>query len=196
MFLNDDQGRQPADIDTLRDEELLTLSITKPSVFSKIVNRYEDAFLRKAKHIVGEEIAPDVVQDVFVKIYLNAAKFRPVVGASFKSWGYKILINTCFTYCKKLKREKEFFSRLDPELQELVPDTKSREHEKFVNAEEVTSVLARMPGILGNTLNDFFIKGKTQQEIAQAEDVTVGVVRTRLHRAKKKFDEIRATLVS
>ncbi len=190
----DEQKHQSTDVSQLKDEELLAASQKKPSAFSALVDRYEEAFLRKARRIVGEDVAPDVVQDVFVKIYLNAAKFRPVEGASFKSWGYKILVNTCFTYCKKMKRDKEFFARLDPELQELVADTKSRDHEKHVNAEEVTSVLARMPGILGNVLEDFFIKERTQQEIAEAQGVTVGVVRTRLHRAKKKFNEVRATL--
>src|SRR3989338_1992934 len=89
------------------DEEILALSVSKPDLFSIFVNRYQEAFLRKAGQIIrnNPEIVSDIVQDTFVKIYLNADKFQIQEGASFKSWGYKILINTCFTKYKKLKDE-------------------------------------------------------------------------------------------
>ena len=38
---------------TLTDEELLKLSIKKPAYFEKLVERYQDAFIRKAQAIVG-----------------------------------------------------------------------------------------------------------------------------------------------
>ena len=170
---------------SIADEEILILSLEKPSAFALLVDKYQKAFLRRARKIVGEETAADAVQDTFVKIYFNGRKFRKVAGASFKSWAYKILLNTCLTYAAKAGKEKKIVSNLEPEIAENIPDTASRWHEKFINKNEVVSVLAKMSGILRETLEDFFLKEKSQREIALERGISVGVVRTRRHRAKK-----------
>src|SRR4051812_11774825 len=87
------------------DEEVLLLSISHPSLFAVLVHKYEEAFLRKARSIVrDEEAAEDIVQETFTKIYLNAKKFKTVEGATFSSWGYRILINTALTHYARRKR--------------------------------------------------------------------------------------------
>ena len=173
------------------DEEILALSIEKPSAFSVLVDRYQTAFSRRARKIVGEETTADAVQDTFVKIYLNAKKFKKVEGASFKSWAYKILTNTCLTYAVKVGKERKVVMNLEPEITENLPDLTSRWQEKLINKDEVASVLGRMSGILRETLEDFFLKEKNQREIALERGISVGVVRTRLHRAKKKFENLK-----
>ncbi|MEK7179150.1 MAG: sigma factor [Patescibacteria group bacterium] len=75
-----------------RDEEVLFLSVKKPAVFEVLIKRYQDPFRNKVRGIIGDrEEVNDIVQETFVKIYLNAARFQVQEGASFKSWGYKIL---------------------------------------------------------------------------------------------------------
>ena len=89
----------------LTDQELLQLSLKRPAVFEVLVSRYEDAFLRKANSVLhNNEDSEDVVQETFTKIYLNAGRFQPQEGASFSSWAYKILINTCYTFHQKRKK--------------------------------------------------------------------------------------------
>src|SRR3989338_3498076 len=91
----------------LSDEDALVLSVVQPSVFAMLVERYEAPFLRRAMRILRErEAAADAVQETFTKIYLNASHFKRMPGASFRSWGYKILLNTCFTYWQRRKRER------------------------------------------------------------------------------------------
>lgn len=189
MFLEDYAKKTAIKNSTETDEEILVLSVEKPSTFALLVKRYQTAFLRRARKIVGEETAADVVQDTFVKIYLNAKRFKKVEGASFKSWAYKILLNTCLTYAAKSGKERKRVTNLEPELAENIPDTNSRWYERLVSKDEVASVLTRMSGIMQETLEDFFLKEKGQREIALERGVSVGVVRTRLHRAKKKFEE-------
>src|SRR3989344_5685244 len=122
MFL-EKQSTNTDLVASMSDEELLKHSFDKPHLFEKLLNRYEEAFLRKAYYILGtKEAAEDAVQDAFVKIYKNARRFQPQPGAGFKSWGYRILVNTCFTAYKKHKREGVFLPDLDPDFQELVAD--------------------------------------------------------------------------
>jgi len=189
MFLENYAKQTAIEHSTETDEEILVLSVEKPSVFAMLVDKYQTAFLRRARKIVGEDISADAVQDTFVKIYLNAKKFKKVEGASFKSWAYKILTNTCLTYAAKTGKERKAVMNLEPEIAENFPDLTSRWQEKLINKNEVVSVLAKMSGTLRETLEDFFLKEKSQMEIALERGVSVGVVRTRLHRAKKKFQE-------
>jgi len=131
---------------SMSDEELLAASTTHPSLFAKLVEKYEAPFLRKALSIVHDENeAEDIVQEAFTKIYLNARKFKPVEGASFSSWGYRILINTSLTHYAKRKREFGVRADLEPEIMELLPDKDLRQFEKRELTDEVASILSRMP---------------------------------------------------
>ena len=58
----------------------------------------------------------------------------------------------------------------------------------------VASVLSRMPASLAKALGMFFLQGKTQEEIARAEGLSVGAVKTRVHRAKKEFKKVFETI--
>ena len=52
-----------------------------------------------------KEDTEDTVQETFVKIYLNAKKFKKEkTGDSFKNWAYKILINCAISRYGKLKK--------------------------------------------------------------------------------------------
>jgi|SRR3989344_4635616 len=178
-----------------RDEELLRLSIKHPHMFELLIDRYEDAFLRKAQSVIrGREDAEDIVQETFAKIYVNAAKFTVQEGASFKSWGYKILMNTSFTHYQKRKRDWQGTSGLDPELYEMLPDRHSRQFEKQEVVDYLVSVLSRMPDHFARILTLHFIDELPQKDIAKREGISVGAVKTRIHRAKKEFKKINKQL--
>lgn len=177
------------------DEEILALSSAHPSLFALLVRKYEAPFLRKAFSILRDERdAEDVVQEAFTKIYLNAKKFQKQEGASFSSWGYRILINTALTQYQKRKRRGLMTAELDEEIWQLIPDKNMRQFEKKELEDQVASVLSRMPRPLARALLAFFIEGKTQEEIADKEGLSVGAIKTRVHRAKKEFRRIQETL--
>ena len=173
------------------DEEVLALSVNHPALFARLVRKFEEPFLRKALSIVREhEEAQDVVQEAFTKIYLNAAKFKKQEGASFSSWGYRILINTALTHYAKRKRAGQATVELDEEIWALIPDKNLRQFEKKELMDEVASVLSRMPEAFAKVLHAFFLEGKSQEEIANEEGVSVGAIKTRVHRAKSEFRKI------
>lgn len=173
------------------DEELLAASLRHPSLFALLVRKYEDQFLRKAQSIVhSAEEAEDIVQEAFTKIYLNAAKFKKQEGAQFSSWAWRILINTSLTHYAKLKRERGSRQEMEPEILELIPDKNLRQFEKKEFSDEIASVLTRMPEPLARALSTFFLEGKSQEQIAAEEGVSVGAIKTRVHRAKREFEKV------
>jgi RNA polymerase sigma-70 factor, ECF subfamily len=174
-----------------RDEDVLSASFAYPYLFELLVERYEAAFLRKANSIVhNEEAARDIVQDTFVKIYLYGRKFRPVEGARFSSWAYKVLMNVCFLWYKKLKREKDFFSALDSDMEAVLPHNDQGEGEQKLDREYLESMFSRLPETFARILRLYVVTGKDYKEIADAEGVSEGAIKTRMNRAREEMRKI------
>ncbi len=169
------------------DEEVLLLVTKDPEALGVLMDRYEAAFLRKAKSILySPEEAEEAVQDVFTRIYVYADRFKPQEGASFSSWAYAILTRLCFTRYQKLKKERGRTLELDPEVYERLRDD-SDFVEELALKDEVLIALSRLPEVAAKALHLQFIEGKTQEEIADSEQTSVSAVKTRVHRAKKLF---------
>jgi len=171
-----------------RDEDVLARSIKNSDHFAIIIDRYQEPFIRKVRSILGgREEVHDIVQETFLKIYMNAGRFQVREGASFKSWGYKILMNTTFTYYQKLKKEDGAMARIDPEFYEALPD-KTPPTAEITNF--VASVMVRMPKHLARALKLHFLDGMPQKEVANLEGISLSAVKTRIHRAKKEYRKI------
>ena len=166
------------------DEELLRLSVKSPGLFNLIIQRYEDAFRRKVRSIIGDrEEVEDVLQESFTRIYLNAEKFTPQEGATFASWAYRILTNVSFTYYQKLKRRGATQLVMDQELFETLPEVLHDQHGAKIKEEYVVSILVRMPAALGRILRMHFVDDRSQGEIA--EDLGISISAVKAHSAKK-----------
>ena len=191
MLLDDNRVKQEL-IPAKTDEEILERSVAHPRLFEEIVDRYEEAFLRKALYILKDrEAAMDAVQDAFVKMYRNATRFTPEPGAGFKSWGYRILVNTCFTAYKKRKNEGQFLADLPPEFQELVADrAATEERERELNRDEVRSFLQKLPEGLALPMRLHFLEGKPHADVARLMGISEGAVRARVHRAKAELKKL------
>jgi RNA polymerase sigma-70 factor (ECF subfamily) len=178
------------ELDQLSDAEVLTRSQKEPDLFAVLVHRYEAALLRRARTILkSPEDAEEAVQDAFTKMYLYANKYHAQEGASFSSWAYTILNRVAYT--KYVARRKEWGKtvELEPEHYESLPDARAEFLEDLSIRNEVITALAKLPETAAKLLRLQFIEGKTQEEIAQSEDLSIPAVKTRVHRAKKLFKQ-------
>lgn len=180
-------SRTTPELATASDEEVLIAMKKDPEALGVLIDRYEAAFLRKARSILySPEEAEEAVQDVFTRIYVYADRYQPQAGASFSSWAYAILTRLCFTRYQKLKKERGRTQEMEPETYERL-----RDHGDFVEElalkDEVVIALARLPDVAAKALALQFLEGKTQEEIAASEGTSVSAVKTRVHRAKKLF---------
>ncbi len=178
------------DTRTLLDEEVLLRARAEPWLFAVLLDRYQDAFLRKAVGIIHDpRDAEEIVQDTFTKIYLHAGSFSPVEGAKFSSWAYRILMNTAFTYYQKRRKAGERFMALDPEFEQFVAD-KSSELTGRETADGVERILARLPGHFAQVLRLHYIERWSHQDIADETGEAVGTIKARIHRAKAAFRKV------
>lgn len=189
VYMISDQNNTFHHLNEASDSEVLAISLSEPQAFEVLVNRYRREFIRKAFRIVRDkDEAEDIVQDTFVRMYRHARKFKHQEGATFKSWAYKILTNTCFTYCKKRKRRNEFIARADDDMLEAF-SLGSVEFEKILDVNQAVNAINKIPSILARMLT-LSLAGKSQEEIAKIEGIPIGTVRTRMHRAKKEVRKV------
>ncbi len=176
-------------LQALGDAEVLKASVSRPALFEEIVRRYERLFMRKAISILRDsDAAADAVQETFVRIYIASHKFRKQEGASFSSWGYKILVNQCYTAHKKRERFQTVSFEAEPEFAEIIPDKAGLDAiEKRMTSDHVMRLVSRLPAFLARAVRLYFIEGVPQKEIARIEGVSNAVVRQRIHRAKKEL---------
>jgi RNA polymerase sigma-70 factor (ECF subfamily) len=185
---------QARSYEALSDEEALRASRRDPDAFAVLLDRYEAAFLRKAKTIIySPEDAEEVVQDAFTRIYLYADRYQPQEGASFSSWAYAILTRQCLTRYQKLKARRERTLEMEPEAFERLPEEGTFLEDLSIRSEAL-SLLARIPEAAARILTLQFIEGKSQEEIADEEGLTVSAVKTRVHRAKKLLKQAAADI--
>ncbi len=176
------------DVNALGDAEVLARSRSEPELFAVLVRRYEAPFLRRARTILrSPEDAEEVVQDAFTKIYLYADKYQPQEGASFSSWAYTVLTRVAFTRYAARRREWGRVAELETEHYESLPDERAEFLEDLSIRDEVIAALAKLPETAARVLRLQFIEGKSQEEIAASEGLSIPAVKTRVHRAKKLF---------
>jgi len=95
--------------------------------FDNLVSLYRQRGLSIAYNMVGNlEDAKDVLQEAFIKVYLNIKKFRE--KARFSTWFYRIVVNCSLDFLRRRKKiNRTFVSPLqDEDGQDIcleVPDT-------------------------------------------------------------------------
>ena len=179
--------------ENLSDEEILKMALEEPSYFSILIDRYQGPFLKTSFGIVrSRQEAEDIVQETFTKIYLNGSRFKKQPDAHFKSWAYKILINTSFTHYQKLKRTRGKTEYLDSLLyngEDPVAETSdfATVHDA---KEQVSETIAKMPEHLGRLLKLYYLDDMSYQSIAEKENISMSTLKMRLFRAKRLFKKI------
>ena len=179
------------DLSALTDAEVLRRSRKEPELFSILVRRYEAPLLRRARTILADpEEAKEAVQDAFTKMYLYADRYAEQEGATFASWAYTILNRVAFTRYQSRKRAMKERIELEPEHYESLADSRAEFLENLSVRNEVLAALAKLPEAAARLLRLQFLEGKTQEEIAKGERLSVPAVKTRVHRAKKLFKKV------
>ncbi len=85
------------------DEEVVLLCLQNPDDFKYIIERYQSKFSLyiHRKTLASAEDTEDLLQDIFIKIYLNLRDFD--TSLKFSSWAYRIAHNEIISWYRKKK---------------------------------------------------------------------------------------------
>ena len=82
-------------MDGASDEDLMArVSQGDERAFRLLARRYLPRALGLARRVLGNEAdAEEVVQEALLRVWLNAARWRPT--AAFRTWFYRVVLNLC-----------------------------------------------------------------------------------------------------
>jgi len=178
----------------IEDEEALIRAAQRGDVtsFNQLVLAYQSQLYNVAYRILGDAAAAaDATQEAFLSAFTHIKDYR---GGSFKSWLLRTVTNACLDALRyQRRRPSRSLEAEDDDERSLADALPSGEESPDSVAErrELRHLIARAALTLQPDQRITFVladvHGLSYQEIAQAMNVSLGTVKSRLSRARAKL---------
>ncbi|MEL7567620.1 MAG: sigma-70 family RNA polymerase sigma factor [Dehalobacterium sp.] len=167
----------------LQDEELVVLCLQgKREAFEELVKRYERQIYSLAYRLTNNyHDAVDLAQEVFLHLYRVLDKFDG--ERKFFPWMYRIATNVCYNALKKRPKET---SSLDNVI-EFMSDENSQPEDQYESKEvreTVHKAITELPENFRIPMVLRYLEDLSYQQIAEAMDLPVSTIETRLYRGR------------
>jgi RNA polymerase sigma-70 factor, ECF subfamily len=192
------------DLSQLADEELMNRyrEEGRAALFNELVHRYEPELYRYLARYLGDPTAAeDVFQNTFLQVHLKRELFEN--GRPFRPWLYAIATHQAVDALRKAGRhptvsldQRVSAARSDSDAGNLVElltsDTNGplAELQESERQEWVRESVARLPETLRQTLILAYHQDLKYREIAEILKIPVGTVKSRLHAALEKLQQM------
>jgi RNA polymerase sigma-70 factor, ECF subfamily len=159
-------------------------------IFATLIQRYQAKMLRYArKFLFNQQDAEDLIQEVFLKAYINIKSFDS--QRKFSSWLYRIAHNEFINALKKKGKEPLPFFDADT----LFPHPIAPEAtDKKLQADELRQLLNQGLDKLASKYREplilYYLEELSYKEISEILHIPVSTVGIRLNRAKQAMQKI------
>jgi RNA polymerase sigma-70 factor (ECF subfamily) len=175
---------------SLDDQELVAAALRDRNAFAQIVRRYEAPLARYVQRLLGGtgQSAEDVLQDVFLKVYVNLNDYDRT--RAFGPWIYRIAHNEAVSFLRRrsgeayvisgeegmllLDRALDGFSALDA-----------------LDRSRIEAAIRKAIGGLDLRYRDAlllrFLEEKSYEEVADILEIPMGTVATLIDRGRKRL---------
>src|SRR5438094_9209323 len=189
---------QPKVGEPISDEMALVQAAKAGDVeaFEELIRRYDRNVFRIAQHITqNREDAEDVVQDAFFKAYSNLAQFQG--QSKFYTWLVRIAVNESLMKLRRRGLERtvsldEEVKTEDDSVPREVADWSPNPEQQYSQA-ELREILSRTIQGLPPGFRTVFVlrdvEGLSTEETAEALDLSIPSVKSRLPRARLQLRE-------
>jgi len=185
-----DETVEPVDYTRVSDAVLVQRALQRDMrAYEVLVQRhYQNAYRTALLLTHNPEVALDISQEAFVRVHRNLNRFDP--DKPFGAWLYQIVKNLCLNFLQRYRRRWRVFSDVFTEKAPSLPDAgasplnqllRDEQRQQVWNALQKLSAAEREIIILKD-FNDF-----SYEEIAEALQIPVGTVMSRLFYARKKL---------
>jgi RNA polymerase sigma-70 factor (ECF subfamily) len=154
--------------------------------FSKLYNLHQTDFLQYARHLTrSSHRAKDLVQSAAIKALQHFNKLDDT--SKFRQWFIRILYNTHLSNYRKIKRRRELLA-----TQGASPNAfynKATCANKGLEKLKADDVRKLNQHVNRNAFKafDMYSKGYSYQEVADAMDIAIGTVKSRIFNTRKKM---------
>jgi RNA polymerase sigma-70 factor, ECF subfamily len=189
-------GREDADPsrapENARDRALVEQALAgELAAFNRLVELYQDYLLAMTLRIVRDrETAEDAVQEAFFSAYRNLQRFS---GSSFRAWLTRIALNASKDLLRKRKRRPAdpYPEWEDDTWQPPAPESEGPEQVALVTQQRqaLARAMQEVTDDQRTAIVLYDVQGYDYAEIAQLTGVSVGTVKSRIHRGRLTLRE-------
>lgn len=176
-------------LDALTDPELVELAQKRGArddrPFRKLMERHQKTIWRVCYGFVkNAEDAEDLAQEVFLKAYRNLHRFEG--RSSFKTWVYRIAINTSQNELRRRSRRPQSSDTTLETVSEFLPSDASVEESVLTNSryrllsQALKSIKPKEFQVL--LMKD--IEGRSYADIAEELSISLSAAKMRVQRAR------------
>jgi len=169
------------------------------SAFAELLARYQNPILTFCYSFTRDRgMAEDLAQETFLRVYRNAARYKPV--AKFSTWLYKIAANLCINELKRNRLRPALVldepAGADPEGTRVIERLASGEDPPLTGAEKneiqvlIKRAIDHLPDDQRTTLVLVEYHHLQYQEIAEILGVSVSAIKMRVKRARETLREL------
>jgi RNA polymerase sigma-70 factor (ECF subfamily) len=163
------------------------------AAFEDLVNAYKQKAYYVALGFVGNhEDALDLSQDAFVKAFKAIKTFD--LNSPFFPWFYKIIKNHCLNYIKKNQRVRnDSLEELEEETFAQFEDDRPDPRDMYADSETRTQLWRAIDKLKPDFREIIIMKhfhNLSYKEIAEALDIPIGTVMSRLFNARQELREL------
>jgi RNA polymerase sigma-70 factor (ECF subfamily) len=155
--------------------------------FREVYERWFDDVVRWLYALgVPRSDTQDLAQEIFLVVRRNLARFD---GGNMRGWLYKIAQLTVRDHRRRAWFKNLVIRRQEVDLSQM-PHGAASPAQKYEDAEtrrQLQLLMNKMSEKLRTTFILFEIEGYSGEEIARIQDIPLGTVWTRLHKARKEF---------
>ena len=172
-----------------REAELIASVLAGDAdAFEPLVKEHEKRIYNLALRMTGDpDDAYDVAQDAFVKAYTSLKDFRG--ESAFGSWLYRLASNVCLDFLRREKRRGTVSLTVEDEELDIsdLRFSPEDELERTELRDAINTALMRLPATARQMIVMRDVSGLSYAEIAEALDLELGTVKSRIARAREKL---------
>jgi RNA polymerase sigma-70 factor (ECF subfamily) len=186
------------DIEVRRAEEaalLVRIREKDERAIEALYTRYSGPLYSLAYQVTGaDRFAQDVVQEEFVAVWKDAARFDPSRGA-VSSWLFALARHKAIDLVRKEQNVRKHTADVDLEFHEADDDV-DQEAWLRLRRDTVRAAIQQLPEAQRTALELAFFAGLTHVEVAEKLDIPLGTAKTRIRTALLKLRDILGPTVS
>lgn len=166
------------------DDELIRRCAADPEAFRELVERFQMRIYSFLIHLAGRQAAEDLFQEVWLKVFRNAASYEPRGKAI--SWLFKIANNLALYH-----RVKRAVETVDIDIAAAwLSDPAPGPHTVLENNEKRVRLAAALKGLPFEQRQIFLMREYGEmsfKEISQSLDIPLGTALSRMNYALSKL---------
>lgn len=155
--------------------------------FGKIYDVFMTPVYRYVVFRFPEELAEDLVADIFVKAWEKIHTYKPFAGVPFSAWLFRIARHAVIDAYRSQRGFEELSEDLVDEDVENDPKTRTQ---RAMSVATVKQALAKLPKDYRDVILLHYVAGLGHAEVADALRMTEGYVRILKFRGLKKLEAL------